>query len=250
MLGKSEFCGTMNIVVDSGNTFSKIGWFEGEKLIRYTTHLEFPELIRHIRAELPEYLFFSSVGRTQEEFLEALDEPVRVMGLTPDTPLPISKHYDTPQTLGADRIAAAAGANFIFPGEDLVVIDMGTCITYDLIDRNAAFQGGIISPGVRMRFNAMHTFTKRLPLFEPEKEPDLIGKSTRQAMQSGVMNGTLAEIEGIIERYRRKYPTLRVVLCGGDAAFFESNLKPPIFAVPELVLIGLNRILTYNVSLQ
>ena len=176
----------MNIVVDSGNTFSKIGWFEGEKLIRYTTHLEFPELIRNVRAELPEYLFFSSTGRTQEEFQEALGEQVQVIGLTPDTPLPIIKHYDTPQTLGADRIAAAAGANYLFPHEDLVVIDMGTCITYDLIDRNAAFQGGLISPGVRMRFNAMHTFTKRLPLFEPEKEPDLIGKSTRQAMQSGV----------------------------------------------------------------
>lgn len=250
MRGKSDFCGTMNIVVDSGNTFSKIGWFEGEKLIRYTTHLEFPELIRNVQAEMPEYLFFSSVGRTQEEFEEALGESVQVMGLMPDTPLPITRHYDTPQTLGADRIAAAAGANYLFPGEDLVVIDMGTCITYDLIDRNAAFQGGLISPGVRMRFNAMHTFTKRLPLFEPEKEPDLIGKSTRQAMQSGVMNGTLAEIEGIIERYRHNYPTLRVVLCGGDAAFFESSLKPPIFAVPELVLIGLNRILTYNVSLQ
>lgn len=250
MPGKSEFYSTMNIVVDSGNTFSKIGWFEGEKLIRYTTHLEFAELVALIRSELPAHLLFSSVGPTQEAFEEALGEPLRIMGLTPHTPLPIFKNYDTPQTLGADRIAAAAGANFLFPEEDLVVIDMGTCITYDVIDRNATFQGGLISPGVRMRFNAMHTFTKRLPLFEPEKDPELIGKSTRQAMQSGVMNGTLAEIEGIIERYRHKYPSLRVVLCGGDAAFFESNLKPPIFAVPELVLIGLNRILTYNVSLQ
>nr|WP_295933398.1 type III pantothenate kinase [uncultured Dyadobacter sp.] len=240
----------MNIVVDSGNTYSKIGWFDGEKLIRYTTHLEFPELIRNIRETVPEFLLYSSVSRTGEEFEEALGEITNVMVLTPDTPLPIRKNYDTPQTLGADRIAAAAGANYLYPSEDLLVIDMGTCITYDLIDREAVFQGGLISPGVRMRFNAMHTFTKRLPLFEPEQEPDLIGKSTRQAMQSGVMNGTLAEIEGIIERYRHKYPSLRVVLCGGDAAFFESSLKPPIFAVPELVLIGLNRILTYNVSLQ
>lgn len=240
----------MNIVVDSGNTYSKIGWFDGEKLIRYTTHLEFPELIRNIREAAPAFLLYSSVSRTREEFEEALGEVMNVIVLTPDTPLPIGKNYDTPQTLGADRIAAAAGANYLYPSEDLLVIDMGTCITYDLIDRDAVFQGGLISPGVRMRFNAMHTFTKRLPLFEPEQEPDLIGKSTRQAMQSGVMNGTLAEIEGIIDRYRHKYPSLRVVLCGGDAAFFESSLKPPIFAVPELVLIGLNRILTYNVSLQ
>lgn len=240
----------MNIVVDSGNTYSKIGWFDGEKLIRYTTHLEFPELIRNIRETEPACLLYSSVSRTREEFQEALGESLNIIALTPDTPLPIGKNYDTPQTLGADRIAAAAGANHLYPSEDLLVIDMGTCITYDLIDCNAVFQGGLISPGVRMRFNAMHTFTKRLPLFEPEQGPDLIGKSTRQAMQSGVMNGTLAEIEGIIERYRHKYPSLRVVLCGGDAAFFESSLKPPIFAVPELVLIGLNRILIYNVSLQ
>ncbi len=102
---------------------------------------------------------------------------------------------------------------------------MGTCITYDLIDRNAVFQGGLISPGVRMRFNAMHTFTKRLPLFEPEQEPDLIGKSTRQAMQSGVMNGTLAEIEGIIERYRHKYPSFARSIMWWGCRFFESSLE-------------------------
>jgi type III pantothenate kinase len=247
---KPDFCSIMNIVVDSGNTYSKVGWFEREKLIRYTTRLEFPELIKNIRAELPANILYSSVSRPVEEFEKALDLPVRIFHLSPEMPLPITKNYDTPQTLGADRIAAAAGANSLFPNEDLVVIDMGTCITYDLIDHNAVFQGGLISPGVRMRFKAMHSFTQRLPMVEPEAGPPLIGKSTRHAMQSGVMNGVLAEMEGIIERYRHKSPALRVVLCGGDSAFFESSLKPPIFAVPELVLIGLNRILTYNVSLQ
>jgi type III pantothenate kinase len=240
----------MNVIVDSGNTYSKIGWFQEEKLIRYTTRLSFDELIQSIRSEIPQNIIYSSVSRTGEEFRKALDLPVRIFDLTPDTPLPVRKNYDTPETLGADRIAACVGANFLYPGEDLVVIDMGTCITYDLIDATATFQGGLISPGVKMRFNAMHSFTKRLPLVEPEANAVLIGKSTKQAMQSGVMNGVTAEIEGIIDRYRHKSPALRVVLCGGDAAFFESSLKPPIFAVPELVLIGLNRILTYNVSLQ
>jgi type III pantothenate kinase len=240
----------MNIVVDSGNTFSKIGWFEGEKLIRYTTRLSFPDLMQQIKSEVPECIMYSSVGLSIEAFREALGPTFKIFDLSPQTPLPISKNYETPSTLGADRIAACVGANFLFPDEDLIVIDMGTCITYDLIDKSAVFQGGIISPGVKMRFNAMHSFTKRLPLVEPEKAPVFIGKSTSQAMQSGVMNGVLAEMEGIIERYRHKSPGMRVVLCGGDAAFFESSLKPPIFAVPELVLIGLNRILTYNVSLQ
>lgn len=240
----------MNIVIDSGNTYSKVGWFREEKLIRYTTRLTFSELIEAVRSEMPEYILFSSVSYNAADFESALGKSLKIYNLSPETPLPITKNYDTPQTLGADRIAASAGANFLYPGEDLVVIDMGTCITYDLIDKDAVFQGGLISPGVKMRFNAMHSFTKRLPLVEPEPEPPLIGKSTRSAMQSGVMNGVLAEMQGIIEKYRHNSPDLRVLLCGGDAAFFESSLKPPIFAVPELVLIGLNRILTYNVSLQ
>jgi type III pantothenate kinase len=240
----------MNIVIDSGNTYSKVGWFENDKLIRYTTHLTFEKLVDAVLLEIPEYILFSSVSYTAADFENAVGRSLKIIHLSPETPLPITKSYDTPQTLGADRIAASAGANFLYPGEDLVVIDMGTCITYDLVDKNAVFQGGLISPGVKMRFNAMHSFTKRLPLVEPEANPDLIGKSTRSAMQSGVMNGVLAEMQGIIERYRHKSPELRVLLCGGDAAFFESSLKPPIFAVPELVLIGLNRILTYNVSLQ
>lgn len=240
----------MNVVIDSGNTYSKVGWFEGAQLIRYTTRLDFQEMIAAVRADLPENLLFSSVSYSVTDFENALGEPLNVFDLSPETLLPIQKNYDTPKTLGADRIAAAAGANFLYPGEDLVVIDMGTCITYDLVDKTATFQGGLISPGVKMRFNAMHSFTKRLPLVEPETDPELIGKNTRGAMQSGVMNGVLAEMQGIIERYRHKSPDLRVLLCGGDAAFFESSLKPPIFAVPELVLVGLNRILTYNVSLQ
>jgi len=247
---KEDFCAIMNIVVDSGNTYAKIGWFSGDKLLRYQTMLSFPDLIQLIKEELPERIMYSSVSRSTAEFLEVLDEDVPVLNLSDETPVPIRKEYDTPQTLGADRVAAAVGANWMFPGSDVLVIDMGTCITYDLVDRKGAFQGGLISPGVRMRFNALHTFTKRLPLFDPESNPEFIGKSTKQAMQSGVMNGMLAEIEGIIERYRNKMPDLRVVICGGDIPFFESSLKPPIFAVPELVLIGLNRILTYNVALQ
>lgn len=240
----------MNIAIDSGNTFSKIGWFSADKMIRYETKLSFTELIALVRMENPERIIYSSVNRSVEEFKMALDRNVEVLNLSGETPVPVAKNYETPHTLGADRVAAACGANGLFPDQDVLVIDMGTCITYDLVDKSGTFQGGLISPGVRMRFNALHTFTKRLPLFEPEIDPALIGKSTKKAMESGVMNGTLAEIEGIISRYRHENPFLCVVICGGDIPFFESKLKPPIFAVPELVLIGLNRILTYNVALQ
>ena len=240
----------MNIAVDTGNTYAKIGWFEEDKLIRYQTRLIWSDLIKEIQSTVPERIIYSSVSASVEEFKESIQLDIPILDLSAETPLPIKKEYKTPQTLGADRVAAAVGANWLFSNQDLVVIDMGTCITYDFVDRKGAFQGGLITPGVKMRFAALHSFTKRLPLFEPVSIPDLIGKSTKEAIESGVMNGVLAEIEGIIKKYRHISPSLRVVICGGDIPFFESSLKPTIFAVPELVLIGLNRILRYNVALQ
>ena len=238
----------MNIVIDCGNTYSKIGWFENDKIVDHQRGLLLNDAIDRIKTNPPERIMFSSVSLSVEDFIEALGVEIPVMNLSPETPLPVRKDYLTPQTLGADRIAAAVGANWLYPGEDLIVIDMGTCITYDWVDKDAVFQGGLISPGVKMRFNAVHTFTKRLPLLEVEKEPVFVGKSTKEAIESGIMNGVLAEMQGIIDRYRHNSGVMRVLICGGDASYFESSLKPPIFAVPELVLIGLNRILTYNVS--
>jgi type III pantothenate kinase len=239
----------MNIAVDSGNTYAKIGWFDEDQLIRFQARLLWPDLIEEIRLNAPDHIIFSSVSNTITDFRNSLGLEIPVLDLSPDTPLPISKNYKTPETLGADRVAAAAGAQWLYPDQDLLVIDMGTCITYDFLDRKGSFEGGLISPGVKMRFKALHTFTKRLPHLEPVNTPELIGKSTKEAIESGVMNGVRAELEGIIERYRHISPSLSVVLCGGDTPFFESSLKPAIFVVPELVLIGLNRILRYNVAL-
>ena len=250
LLRKWDFCTIMNVAVDSGNTYAKAGWFEQDRLVRFKTRLVWDDLIREIRQEVPDKIIFSSVSHSVEYFRESVGVDIDVLDLAPTTQVPLKKAYKTPETLGADRVAAAVGAGWLFPDEDLLVIDMGTCITYDFVDRAGSFEGGIITPGVKMRFSALHTFTKRLPLFEPVEVPDLIGKSTREAIESGVMNGVLAELEGIINKYRHISPSLRVVVCGGDITFFESTLKPSIFAVPELVLIGLNRILRYNVALQ
>ena len=238
----------MNLAVDSGNTYSKIGWFEGPELVRVEARLSFDQLTDLVRSSPAEHIMYASVGKSVEEFREAIQPNASVLNLDSQTPLPIVKEYDTPATLGADRIAAAVGAGFLYPKEDLVVIDMGTCITYDYLDREARFQGGLISPGMRMRFRAMHTFTQRLPLIEPAPVPALIGKNTRHAMLSGVMNGLVAEINGLISAYRSQSPACRVVVCGGDVPFFDSLLKPPIFVAPQLVLIGLNRILLHNVA--
>jgi type III pantothenate kinase len=239
----------MNIVVDSGNTYFKAGWFSGDRLVKQQKGLTLSELVKVIRSEIPERIIYSSVNLSLAEFVGNLSVDIPVMELTAATLIPLKKNYDTPETLGADRIAAAVGANWLYPENDLLVIDMGTCITCDLVEKEGVFQGGMISPGVRMRFQALHTFTRKLPLIEPVDNPALPGKSTESAIQSGVMNGILAELTGIIERYRNENPALCVVTCGGDAPFFETKLKHPIFAVPEVVLIGLNRILSYNVAL-
>jgi type III pantothenate kinase len=164
-------------------------------------------------------------------------------------PVPVTNGYATPETLGMDRLAAVVGATALHPGRPCLVVDLGTCITYDLVDAAGYYHGGGISPGLRMRFRAMHTFTARLPLIEPEPHAALIGTSTRTAMQSGVVNGLVAELEGMMSRYGAQFPPLTTILCGGDALFFETQLKGIIFVVPELVLLGLNRILLYNVSL-
>jgi len=167
--------------------------------------------------------------------------------LNPTLPLPITNLYATPQTLGVDRIAAVCGARQLLPMSNCLVIDAGTCITYDFLDAQGNYHGGMIAPGLAMKFKAMHTFTSRLPFLEQDSfVPALSGKTTAQAMQSGVYNGTLAEAEGIIKRYESQAENLVTLLCGGDAAFFETNLKGRIFAVPELVLFGLNSLLREN----
>ena len=238
----------MNLVIDQGNTFAKVGLFESDALLKSVAGLDQTQLLAFVAENQPDHLLISSVG-TDEESLRTMFSPFcqKIIVLNPSTPVPLVKRYDTPHTLGADRVAAAVGAKKYFPNNDCLVIDMGTCITYDLVDANDNFEGGIISPGLRMRFKALYTFTKRLPMIdEPNPEIALIGKSTTNAMQSGVMNGLKAEIEGIIFEYQDKYPNCKVLMCGGDAQYFERRLKTPIFVVESLVLEGLNKILIYN----
>lgn len=239
-----------SLSVDLGNTYAKTGLFDAAGTLQ-ETHGSFTiaELINYVGLKQPERLIISSTGHSEEIIRSWFAfSAATILWLTPQTPVPLTKLYDTPQTLGADRVAAAVGARGLFPDHNSLIIDMGTCITYDYVDAQDHFHGGLISPGLRMRFKAMHSFTQRLPLIEPPDEfPPLVGKSTSHAMQSGVMNGLIAELQGIIDQYRRIYPDFQVILCGGDAPLFESRLKEPIFAAPELVLLGLYRILNYNV---
>jgi type III pantothenate kinase len=255
-------------VIDFGNTYAKIGFFKDNQLIETYKGLTIDELLSLDSLKNVKNLIISSVTKSQEELNTIFkDLEINKFFLNPNTALPIKKNYETPQTLGADRIAGAVGANFLFPNQNVLIIDMGTAIKYDYVSVDGAFEGGIISPGMRIRFEALHTFTKRLPLVEADGIPDLIGKNTIACIQSGVVNGIIAEVNGMIENYQ-KLGNCQVILCGGDAPFFESQIKKPTFAValtneankiaenaiysieliPNLILIGLNRILQYNVK--
>jgi type III pantothenate kinase len=237
----------MNLVIDNGNTRIKAATFSSKDLVQKFTFQTEYELKTFLDSNQFDHAIISSVGSSAEE-ISSWAKAKKTFVLNYLLPLPIMILYKTPETLGVDRIAAVCGAIELFPSNECLVIDAGTCITYDFVDKNKNYYGGAISPGINMRFEAMHTFTKRLPLVSAAHEK-MIGDSTESSMRSGVMNGVLNEVEGFINKYRMEYPNMRVVLCGGDTSFFENKLKPTIFAAPDLVLNGLNRILVHNASL-
>lgn len=239
----------MNLVIDSGNTRFKVGVFDDTVLVRKEFFTHENDLKKFITENSFEHMLVSSVKFDPTEILSWSSNSRKKIVLTTSLQLPIKIKYATPQTLGVDRIAAACGAYLKYPDEDCLVIDAGTCINYEFLDRNRTYHGGAISPGVSMRFEAMHTFTSKLPLVKSISESKLIGDSTESCMQSGVMNGVLGEVNEIIQRYKDLYPDIRVILSGGDHSFFENNLKHPIFVAPDLVFDGLNGILLYHVEL-
>jgi type III pantothenate kinase len=236
----------MNIAIDYGNSSAKVGLFEGRELVEHHIFASPDELRDYLQNYSGECLIISSVSMDAAEVSTWAKLVKTRFILNSSLPLPIKNRYATPETLGVDRIAGACGAQSLFPGTPSLVIDAGTCITYDVLDGDGNFLGGGISPGLRMRFQAVHSFTKRLPLVSPAESAPLIGDSTETCIQSGIGNGLVAEIDGIVAQYGSLFSELRVILTGGDARFFENKLKAPIFAVPELVLSGLNSILIHN----
>lgn len=186
----------------------------------------------------------SDAGQDIAAFLEARLGAGFLRFSTTETPLPITNNYGTPHTLGADRLAAACGAAAIFPRTNCLIIDAGTCIKYDLVTKEPAFEGGTIAPGLRMRLQAMHHFTAKLPLVELYAElPQMPPKSTETALLSGSAQAAVFEAEGFIRHYKAQFPDLRIIVTGGDADFFENHLKSEIFAAQNLVAVGLNAIL-------
>lgn len=239
----------VNLIIDIGNTVAKVALFDGASIIEvvYDSNQSL-DCLRAIRSKYSiEKGIVATVIDLHEKVLAQLKElSVPLIWLDQTTPLPVINLYRTPETLGYDRMASVVAANEQFPGRDILVIDAGTCITYEFVDANGQYHGGNISPGLNMRLKALHQFTGRLPLVSSEGEVLLMGKDTETAIRSGVLKGVEYEISGYIERLKHKYPELLVFLTGGDDFSFDTNLKSIIFADRFLVLKGLNRILNFN----
>jgi len=236
----------MELVLDAGNTRIKVARMEGQQvkdLKIFLRQTETAQLRTYCReyAKLPAILADVSPGDTETE--KAFAELNKLHRFSYLSPLPFAINYKTPQTLGVDRLAACAGAASLFPQKDVLVIDAGTCVTYDLLNKNTGYEGGAISPGLHMRYKALQQFTGKLPLIEHRDFEDLTGKSTEESILSGVQNGLIAEVSDIIAQYKATFPDLHLLICGGDAPFLAKRLKYDIFAEPNLVLTGLHYIL-------
>ncbi|MGB3586503.1 MAG: type III pantothenate kinase [Tunicatimonas sp.] len=241
----------MNLAIDIGNTYVKAGWFENSQLVDIQPKTSLEKLSSQISRNRPEQVIVSSVSAHTQPLRELVPGSTRFVILDSSTPLPFRNSYHSPTTLGTDRIAAVAGAYERFPNRNLLVIDAGTCVTYDLLTDKGYYLGGSISPGLRMRWQAMHTFTARLPLVSvesPEESSNIsfIGQNTEAGLKSGGLIGMAAEIDQIIRRYADKFAALQVVTCGGDIKFLHPWLFSDHTYVPELVLIGLNSIVQYE----
>jgi len=240
----------INLVIDIGNSRTKIALFNQHDLM---FNLSIDQLtidhLKMLKDEHPQLkqAILSSVRERDDKLIDFLPDNFDLfVELDQNTKLPIENLYETPETLGKDRLAAAIGANELFPNQNLLIIDAGTAITYDLVSELNQYLGGNISPGLSMRFKALNHFTGKLPLVSASDDFRLFGENTNDAIISGVQNGLIYEISQTIESFNRNYDNLMVIMTGGDSDFFDRKLNYSIFVNFNLTLIGLNRILEHN----
>ncbi len=238
----------VQLVIDFGNTRVKAAIFNKHELIELATseNISIEQLAALAQRFNIRNCIVSTVTDIPIKITSYLEKHFNFIELQHTTPIPVTNLYKTPETLGKDRLAAVVGAYFRFPETNCLVIDAGTCITVDFIDSQGNYHGGSISPGINLRFKALHTFTSRLPLIHLKNFDGLTGQTTEESILAGVLSGTISELRCTIQTYRDLYPSLQVVATGGDTIFFETKLKSNIFAAPNLVLEGLNEILNFN----
>ena len=241
----------MNLIVEQGNTMLKVAVFDGNERVMFFQQAD--NELSWIQDVFGQYRLekgiMSSVKGQNKQLTQVLKSELSFfLWLDETVPVPVRIEYETIKTLGKDRIAAVVGAHFLRPGQNLLVMDAGTAITYELVEAAGVYKGGNISPGLTTRFRSLNRFTKQLPLVQEQADVPLIGTSTESAILAGVVNGIVFEMDGYIDALKVKYNDIYVFLTGGHAFYFENRLKNRIFVAPNLVLLGLNRILEYNAA--
>ncbi|MCO6500344.1 MAG: type III pantothenate kinase [Vicingus serpentipes] len=236
----------MNLIIDQGNTHVKLAVFEQDKLLAHQVLTEMNETL--ISAFIANYAIKKGIlSSVKKEKPTQLLKKYNLLQFSSVTPLPLTLNYKTPTTLGLDRIAAVVGAQQQYPNTNVLVVDMGTCITYDFLDQEGVYWGGAISPGLQIRFKAMEHYTDQLPLVSFKKEGvKLVGDTTESAIMAGGYYGIEAEVNGMIQKYIQQYKDLQIIITGGDGNLFDIAPKNRIFADEFIVLKGLNKILNDN----
>lgn len=239
----------MNLIIDVGNSRIKTAVFDDSKMI-HNESLTHDSFVSEAKKIIKKYkctnAIISSVGSVNKSQIDELRAEISLIELDYYTKVPFKNQYATPKTLGVDRIALVCSAVSKYPNKNVLIIDAGTCITYDFINNEGNYYGGAISPGLQMRYKALNFFTEKLPLLQPSEKFELVGNSTETSIHSGIINGIINEIDGIINQHRKINTDLTIVLTGGDVNFLSNKLKNSIFANPNFLLEGLNTILTYN----
>lgn len=242
----------MNLVLDVGNSYLKMAVFDNNKLHQrelLKANINLASFLKTIKS-MPEIInvIVSSVSVLNVNIYNYLNDNYKLIELNNQLKFPFENCYHTPNTLGEDRLALAAAASFYYPNKNVLIIDAGTCITYDLINDSNQYLGGGISPGIEMRYKSLNYYTSKLPLLDSKNDSELIGTNTKKSIQSGVINGVISEIDGIIRQYMMEFDDLTVVLTGGDSEFLSIRLKNSIFANSNFLLEGLNHLLQFNLD--
>ncbi|MEI7802698.1 MAG: type III pantothenate kinase [Bacteroidota bacterium] len=236
------------LAIDFGNTLIKIGVIVDDELMEVIElkDLSVKRLKKIITENKTQSAIISSVTEKSKTIEEEIKKIIPTIILSEKTSVPVINLYQEKKKLGKDRLAGVVAGSKMFPKENVLIINCGTCIIYDFVNEKSEYLGGSISPGLEMRFNALHTFTSKLPKIKKAEPEKLIGNTTQQSILSGVVFGTAKEIDGMIDEYKKQFSVVKVIISGGDAPMFVPHLKNKIFAVPHLVLRGLYQILKFN----
>jgi type III pantothenate kinase len=243
-----RFTSAMNLIFDIGNSNTKVALFDGlKKIISFPTrHYSSGKIGQFLQDYKIEKAIISSVRDFPEFIYDLLtvNIPYTIV-LSPKSRFPFTVNYETPETLGSDRLAAVAGAWFRFPGENILIIDAGSAVTFDYLSGNT-YLGGNISPGLSMRFKALHKFTSRLPLISTSDKFSSPGTNTAGAITAGVINGMIFEINEYIRQFEEKFKEAKVIITGGDSGYLSGKIAGEVNFLPDIVIEGLNQLLEYN----